>query len=165
MSASPSQTAVASAAEVAATEQLVRAFVTANQAKDKATMMSLIADDIYHEIPFSESGRTEEGAFRTNRGKDAMSVFFDMALSTIERLQFVDPTFVTSADARSVFVEGRGDCLMANGKIYRNRYVFRYDVENGKITGLREYYNPIISAFAFNRPIAGKYSIDDLGAF
>jgi ketosteroid isomerase-like protein len=143
-------------------EQLVQRFVAANQAKDKAAMMSMLADDIDHEIPFNESGRTEEGGFRRHRGKAEMSAFLDVTVATIDTLHFVDPVFSPTADGRAVFVETYGDCRMADGKTYKNRYVFRYDVENGKITRLREYYNPITSGVAFGRPIAGRMVIDSL---
>ncbi len=42
---------------------------------------------------------------------------------------------------------------MANGRPYENRYVFRFDVENGKIRRIREYLNPVTSAVAFGLPL------------
>jgi ketosteroid isomerase-like protein len=38
---------------------------------------------------------------------------------------------------------------MSNGRPYKNRYIFRFDVENGKIKRIREYCNPVTGALAF----------------
>ena len=51
---------------------------------------------------------------------------------------------------------------MANGRTYRNRYVMRFVVEGGKVAHVREYYNPIVSAYGFRRPIAGQFYLDSL---
>jgi ketosteroid isomerase-like protein len=52
-----------------------------------------------------------------------------------------------------VFVESRGNIIMKSGHEYRNRYVFRFDVEGDIIVRLREYYNPVTSGLAFGRRI------------
>ena len=58
-----------------------------------------------------------------------------------------------SADGRIVFLEGFGDAKMTDGNPYRNRYVVRMTVDGGLVTSFRMYYNPIISARAFHRPV------------
>ncbi len=58
-----------------------------------------------------------------------------------------------TGDGRVVFVEGFGQVTMANGRDYRNRYVFRMTVDGDKVTSVREYYNPIAAARAFGREI------------
>jgi hypothetical protein len=40
--------------------------------------------------------------------------------------------------------------------------VFRFSLVGGKISHVREYFNPIISAYAFRRKIANNLSIDSL---
>src|SRR3979411_788114 len=67
-----------------------------------------------------------------------------------------------SADGSRVFVEGRGHLTMASGKTCRNRYVMRFDFVGGKIKHCKEYYNPIQSAYAFGRKIAGQFTIEAL---
>ena len=49
---------------------------------------------------------------------------------------------------------------MANGRPYANRYVFRFDVEGGKIKRIREYANPITAAIAFGIPLPRQASSD-----
>ncbi len=45
---------------------------------------------------------------------------------------------------------------------YRNRYVMRIDFAGHRIAHCREYYNPIQSAYAFRRKIAGQFMVDSL---
>ena len=65
-------------------------------------------------------------------------------------------------DGHRVFIEQRGDILMPDGKSYRNRYVFRFTIVEGKVKAVREYYNPVTAAYAFGRKIAHKYVVDSI---
>ena len=57
-------------------------------------------------------------------------------------------TFITD-DGTTVFVEGRGDLILEKtGQPYRNIYVFKFSISEGKITEIREYANPVIYAKA-----------------
>ena len=71
-------------------------------------------------------------------------------------------TALALADRSSGRALAAGAMVTADGKPYRNRYVFRFDFESGRIKSAREYYNPIISAYAFARPIAGSIKGDRL---
>jgi ketosteroid isomerase-like protein len=74
----------------------------------------------------------------------------------------IETDLAVSADGSRVFFEGRGHLTMSGGKIYRNRYVTRFDFVGGKIKPCKEYYNPIQSAYAFGRKIAGQFTIETL---
>ncbi|WP_084397139.1 nuclear transport factor 2 family protein [Henriciella aquimarina] len=130
--------------------------------KDKAAKLKVVADDMVLEIPFNESGRTEEGAFRRYSGKREVVEFIDAAFAAEKSVRLVSAEYVVSEDGRTVFVEARGEVEMISGKMYRNRYVLRFDVDGGKIKCLREFYNPITSAVAFGRQIAGQVTLDSL---
>ena len=69
-----------------------------------------------------------------------------------------------TADGSRLFIEQRGNMTMADGRPYRNRYVFRFDVRDGRVSHVREYINPIISAHAFDRPIAERPALDRASA-
>ncbi len=71
----------------------------------------------------------------------------------IEVLQYAELEFTQGVDRNVAFAEGLGVMTMANGNPYLNRYVFRFDVEGGKIKRIREYLNPITSALAFGVPL------------
>lgn len=130
--------------------------------KDKEAKLGVMAEDMVLEIPFNESGKTEEGHFRRYSGKDEIVSFIDTAFAAEKSVKLVSSEYIESADGRTVFVEARGEVEMITGKIYRNRYVLRFDIEDGKIKCLREFYNPITSAVAFGRPIAGQVTLDAL---
>ena len=93
---------------------------------------------------------------------DAVDIAPHTAFAAEKSVKAIDPEYVVSHDARTVFVEVRGQVEMVNGKDYRNRYVLRFDIENGKIVCLKEFYNPIVSAIAFGREIAGQVTLDSV---
>jgi ketosteroid isomerase-like protein len=77
------------------------------------------------------------------RGREA----FGSRLSAIGRLtrsaRFVDRRITASADEPTTFVQTNGDFVTADGRPYRNVYVFRFDWRDGKIATWEEYANPI----------------------
>lgn len=59
----------------------------------------------------------------------------------------------TASDPGIAFAEGLGVMMLANGNPCRNRNLFRFDTENGKIKRIREYLNPITAALSFGIPL------------
>jgi|GEM_PF-810735 len=147
----------------ATARRLIRHWWTTVRAKDLDALETILADDIVIELPFNESGRNEEGGFRRYEGMQEVRGFWTAAFKAEGKSHgMTDVEITINADGSLVFIEGRGNLTMANGKSYRNRYVFRFLIENGRIRHVREYYNPITSAAAFGRMVAGKFSIDSL---
>lgn len=136
--------------------RIAEQWIRGDELKDKNLKLEVVADDMVLEIPFSESGRTEEGHFRRYVGRNEIIGFIDVAFAAEKSVKAIDPEYIVSWDARTVFVEVRGQVEMTDGKDYRNRYVLRFDIEGGKIVSLKEFYNPIVSAVAFGREIAGQ---------
>lgn len=139
---------------------LVKEWIRGDLEQDKAAKAAVIAENVILEIPFSESGRTDEGHFRRYTGRAEVLDFVDMAFAAEKNVEIVDPSYSVSADGRDVFVECHGNVEMVSGRIYRNRYVLRFKIADGQITLIREYYNPIVSAIAFQREIAGQVTLD-----
>ncbi|MGE0829358.1 MAG: nuclear transport factor 2 family protein [Hyphomonadaceae bacterium] len=133
-------------------EAIVRRLMTAFQRMDAKAMLDIYSDDVVIESPFHESGMTEEGAFRKYVGRAEVAKYLE-GFSQFKQLHFVDEVYRPTADGRSVYIEARGDCIMADGSPYKNRYVFRFDVDGGRIVRLVEYVNPITAAPAFGRTI------------
>jgi ketosteroid isomerase-like protein len=147
----------------AATLAGLKSYFRALRAKDLGALQSLMTDDVVTEIPFGESGKTDEGSFRVYRGMDQVLAFWATAFKAEAKSHGMTETDMTvSADGSRVFVEGRGHLTMASGKTYRNRYVMRFDFVGGKIRHCKEYYNPIQSAYAFGRKVAGQFAIEAL---
>jgi len=130
---------------------------------DFALLESLMHEDIVIELPFNESGRTEAGFYRVYEGIPACIEFWRIA-STFEgeMRPFTDMDLTVNPNGSRIFLEARGDITMQSGTEYRNRYVLRVDFVGGKVRRYREYYNPITSAHAFGRPIAGQFMIENL---
>jgi ketosteroid isomerase-like protein len=150
-------------AERAKSREALRGWFTTTHEKDLDGARALMADDILVEIPFSESGRTDDGHFRVYRGVEEVCGFWATAFKAEGESEGMLGTEITmTADGRTVFVEGRGNLSMANGRTYRNRYVMRFVFEGGKVKHVREYYNPIVSAYGFRREIAGQFIIETM---
>ncbi|MDP3175853.1 MAG: nuclear transport factor 2 family protein [Phenylobacterium sp.] len=147
----------------AASANLLKAWFAAVHSKNIAIMPGMMADDIVIELPFNESGKTDQQSYRIYRGKAEVTDFWATAFKAegvAHGISEADITF--SADGARVFIECRAHLTMATGKEYRNRYVMRFDIRDGKIAHCKEYYNPIQSAFAFGRKIAGQYLLETL---
>jgi ketosteroid isomerase-like protein len=56
-------------------------------------------------------------------------------------------------DPNVVFAGALGAMAMVNGRPHNNRYVFRFDLRDGKIPRIREYCNPVTSAVSFGIPL------------
>jgi ketosteroid isomerase-like protein len=147
----------------ATTLAALKSYFRALRGKDLETLRTLMTDDVVTEIPFGESGKTDEGSFRVYRGMDQVLDFWATAFKAEGKSHGMTETDITvNADGSRVFIEGRGHLTMASGRTYRNRYVMRFDFVRGQIKHCKEYYNPIQSAYAFGRKIAGQFTIDAL---
>lgn len=137
--------AVAAARAPAPVEQ----FLDAMTAKDRDRVAGLLAADVRIEYPFDRSGCTADGCWRRFDGRDAvMAGYVDPAFKRIQRIGWVDRDVSVANDGQRVFVEALGDMQLADGTVYRNRYVLRFDIANGRIAGMKEYMNPVTSAIA-----------------
>ncbi|MBY8824296.1 nuclear transport factor 2 family protein [Sphingomonas colocasiae] len=132
-------------------------------AKDLEVLRGMMDAGIVIELPFNESGKTDRESYRVYSGIEQCCAFWTSAFAAegvIHGISEVDLT-VDGAGAR-IFFECRGHLTMANGRDYRNRYVMRMDLCDGRVLRCKEYYNPIQSAYAFGRPIAGQFMLDRL---
>jgi ketosteroid isomerase-like protein len=140
---------------VSAAQRVVQRWFLTALAKDRPGTMELFTDESMVEIPFHESGRTEEGAFRRYTGRAELAAFTEASHSAEGTMGAWDIELHQVEGGTTVFVESRGNIVMTSGREYRNRYVFRFDIDpdGGTIRRLREYYNPITSGLAFGRTI------------
>jgi ketosteroid isomerase-like protein len=137
----------------ASSEDIALAYIERLQAKDKAGILAILADDFVLEVPNTVSGTNDPAEIRQAVGLDGAANMLDMAFVTIETIKYVDIDVNPSTDPRVVFVETLGVMQMFNGRPYNNRYVFRFDVVDGKIQRIREYLNPITGAISFEIPL------------
>ena len=146
-----------------AAKAVLLSWFRAIRRKDLDAFRSIVTDDVVIEIPFSESGRTDQDSYRIYRGVDAVLGFWATAFKAEGVSHGMSETDLTiSSDGSRIFFEGRGHLTMADGTEYRNRYVMRFDIVDGRVSRCKEYYNPIQSAFAFGRQIAGQFKLERL---
>jgi ketosteroid isomerase-like protein len=115
-------------------------FLNLLEAGDQAGIDRLLDDQIVWTAPMSVGGGADEepahgrAAFWSRLG--AISVLMRSASFTSRRI-------TASADSTTTFVQAQGDFVTADGRPYRNVYVFRFDWRDGRITSWEEYANPI----------------------
>ncbi len=132
-------------------EKLAYQYIRALEAKDKQAILSILTDDFALEIPCNVSGTND---FSDSwQGIDKADANYELSFQLIEHVTYEALEVTPGRDDSVAFAEGLGVMMMANGRPYRNRYVFRFDVRDGKIRRIREYLNPVTSAVAFGLPL------------
>jgi ketosteroid isomerase-like protein len=115
-------------------------FLNLLEAGDRAGVADMLDDHIVWSARMS-AGPADDNA--PARGREE----FGSRLGAIGRLvksaRFVDRRITASADEPTTFVQANGDFVTADGRPYRNVYVFRFDWRDGKIASWEEYANPI----------------------
>lgn len=142
---------------------VVRGFFAAVAAKNLEALCALMTEDCLVELPFTESGRTDRRSIRIYSGTDEVRDFWSAAFAGEGVTHGIGEGEVSVGEGGTrVFVEFTAHLTMESGREYRNRYVLRFDLRGERIALYREYYNPIQSAYAFDRPIAGHLRLDSL---
>jgi ketosteroid isomerase-like protein len=128
-------------------QHAVDEFFRALSDRDVSIASAVFTEETVERIPFAMAGGTEPE--RVFDGKDAVLGYLQTILDNFKQAVMVDrKTFITD-DGATVFVEGRGDLILEKtGQPYRNIYVFKFCIFDGKITEIREYANPVIYAKA-----------------
>jgi ketosteroid isomerase-like protein len=146
-----------------AAKDAILAFFKAVATKDTKALAKSITEDAVYEIPFSESGSTEPGKFRRYVGAAAVIEFWTATTTNGPKsLGPEDVELSINADGSRVFIEQRGNMVLSDGRSYRNRYVFRFAIRNGRICHVREYFNPVTAAYAFKRKVANSFTVEAL---
>jgi ketosteroid isomerase-like protein len=136
---------------VSTAQELGKEYLRALQAKDKQAIFAILADDFALEVPLNVSGTND---FSDSwQGLEAASANYEITFRIIRDLVYTDLEFTPGRDTNVAFAEGLGVMTMANGRPYRNRYIFRFEAEGGKLRRIREYANPVTSAIAFGLPL------------
>jgi ketosteroid isomerase-like protein len=116
-------------------------FLDLLEAGDRAGLAAMLHPDVVWITPMTASGDPAD-AERT----EGTSAFFAhaRAIAALNRsARFADRRVTTSADGATTFVQTQGDFRTADGRPYRNVYVFRFDWRDGLIVSWEEYANPI----------------------
>jgi ketosteroid isomerase-like protein len=134
-----------------ATNDLPRAYFTSLEQKDLEGLLAILTEDSVLEMPFDVAGTNTPRELW--RGIDGAAAHYRQAFQDVASITFTEVDVNPTIDPDVVFAEAMGDMAMVNGRPYNNRYVFRFDLDDGKIRRIREYGNPVTSAISFGLPL------------
>lgn len=119
---------------------------------DNGQWQSLIADDIVWDLPYGPS----LGHPLTLEGREAVLRHANWFIGAVKDFRFFDAEIVATTDASHAVarVRGQGQAV-STGRTYRQEYVVFLTARDGRIVHLREYFDPVQAARAFDAPIAG----------
>jgi ketosteroid isomerase-like protein len=123
--------------------------------EDNAQWQTLIADDLLWELPYAPS----LGHPARLTGRQEVVNHVTWFLGAVENFRFFDVNVYPFADSEAAVAEFRAEGLIkSTGRIYVQNYVLFLRAAGGKITFLREYFDPVRAAKALDAPILGLES-------
>ncbi len=118
--------------------KLVQGFVHAIEVRDRATIERSLADDARQIFPMAGGGWT--GLAAVFEGKSEVLDYTFGLFDNFSSLVWTHKDWTVSADGSRVFMQAKSEAVVAySQKPYRNTYVTRFDVADGKITRVVEY--------------------------
>jgi ketosteroid isomerase-like protein len=125
-------------------EELVRAHFEYS-ASNPGKWAELLADNASWEFPYGDAV-----GLKTLEGKPAMVNLVSTFMEPLRDYAYGKPSIHLLPDGSSAVAEFSGQGIVtANGRTYANKYVLFVETAGGKITKLREYFNPAAIKAAF----------------
>jgi uncharacterized protein len=123
--------------------------------EDHAQWQTLIADDLVWELPYAPA--IGHPARLSGRAEVVRHVTW--FLGAVEQFRFFDLQVYPCADPDAAVAEVKAEGrIKPTGRLYRQEYVLFLRAAGGKITFLREYFDPVRAAQALDTPILGLES-------
>ena len=136
-----------------ASDLLQRHFQTL--VNDNPQWQKLIADDILWELAYAPA----IGHPARLSGREEVVRHVSWFLGAVEDFRFFDLKVYPFADPEGAVAEVKAEGLIKpTGRIYHQDYVLFLRAAGGKITFLREYFDPVRAAKALDTPILGLES-------
>ena len=122
---------------------------------DNTQWQTLIADDILWELAYAPA----IGHPARLSGREEVVRHVSWFLGAVEDFRFFDLKVYPFADPEGAVAEVKAEGLIKpTGRIYHQDYVLFLRAAGGKITFLREYFDPVRAAKALDTPILGLES-------
>ena len=122
---------------------VVQGFLQAVAAEDMRAADTLLSGSAEFVLPFHPSGDVSAAAVR----RIPAPVYLSSLFANYDQIVFAEQIAHIANEGRSVFLEAYGDFRVAgSGRPYRNRYLFRFDIYDGRIERITEYRNPVTAA-------------------
>ena len=132
--------------------EVVRQYLNCISDLDVDGAVAVVADDIVIEMPFANEGGT-----RLVQGEAAHS-FLRLLPKLFTQMRFYDVVIHGLTATGYVVAEFKSDGITRRGGLYPNRYVALFEVRDGKIATLREYFDPNVLTTAFELKVPGASS-------
>ena len=122
---------------------------------DNSQWQKLIADDILWELAYAPS----LGHPARLSGREEAVRHATWFAGAVENFRFSDLKLYALTDEQVAVAEVKGEGLIkSTGRIYQQNYVVFLRVAEGKISFIREYFDPVRAARALDAPIVGLES-------
>ena len=123
---------------------------------DNRHWQTLIADDLLWELPYAPA----IGHPARLSGREEVVRHVTWFVRAVENFRFFDLTVHAFADPEAAVAEVKAEGLIKpTGRTYQQDYVLFLRSAEGKISFLREYFDPVRASKALNAPILGTKSI------
>ncbi|GAA5074372.1 hypothetical protein GCM10023259_076070 [Thermocatellispora tengchongensis] len=133
-----------------ATERRTQALISAFERKDFEAVSAMFTADSVFTIPLALNGKREDAARFT--GKDEVMGYVRNAFSMMGKIDFVNVRVSVTGNGKESFVQADGELTTADGRPYRNVYVYHFQWRDGRVTKAAEYANPITFCDTFGAP-------------
>ena len=141
---------IATAKNATASEDLVTTFFDALTTKDFDQIQAMFTEEATVYLPFAAGQETRANPIVFD-GIEQVMDYYRSAGQRIAEVGFSDTEVTVSSNPDVVFVENVGDMVLPDGRAYENRYIWRFVIEDGLFTEVREYYDPKVADTAFGR--------------
>lgn len=119
---------------------------------DNQKWTTLIHDDIVWELPYAPS----LGHPVRLEGRDAVLRHADWFANAVTNFSFFDVRVIGTPDLDQAVAIARAEGqIRATGRTYSQEYVIFLTAKDGRISHLREYFDPVQAAYALDAPIVG----------
>jgi uncharacterized protein len=123
---------------------------------DNRQWQTLITDDLLWELPYAPA----IGHPARLSGREEVVRHVTWFVRAVENFRFFDLTVHAFADPEAAVAEVNAEGLIKpTGRTYQQDYVLFLRSAEGKISFLREYFDPVRASKALNAPILGTESI------
>lgn len=125
---------------------------------DNQQWQTLIHDDIVWDLPYAPS----LGHPLQLDGREAVVRHANWFKGAVTHFRFFDIEVTASDDPHKAVARVRAEGRVPEtGRIYQQEYVVFLTARDGRIAHLREYFDPVKAALAFDAPIAGVAATRD----
>jgi len=121
---------------------IVTTYLNALEEQDIDALSGLLTEGATIEIPLSNTG--DLNPWFLFEGKPAALNYIRTIFQNFAQVKLLDRSVYVAEDGRTVFVEAKGDLIQrSTSASYRNRYVFKFTIRDGKVARVSEYANPV----------------------